>query len=42
MVEGLIMNNMTPISLFGSEEISGIEDQRSNIITKDAPVAFIA
>ena len=34
------MNNKTPISLHGSEGISGIEAKRPNIVTKDAPIAL--
>ena len=39
--KGLVVNNMTHVSLYSSEVFSGTEDKRLNIITKDAPIAFM-
>ena len=36
------MDNKTPLHLSGSEVISGTEDKRSNIITKDTHTALIS
>ena len=36
------MDSKTPFHLSGSEVISGTEDKRPNIITKDVPIPLIA
>ena len=40
--KGLVVNNMTPASLYGFQVFSENEDKRPNIMTKDVPIAFIS
>ena len=42
MERGLLWITRNPFHLYGSETISGTEDKRPNIATKDAPIALIA
>ena len=40
--KGLVISNKTLSNLYGSEVISGTENKRPSVMTKDAPLALIA